>query len=97
MTMESGICSNGKDLLVIFGGKVGVGVGNATSHNEDGLEEKYQILFLQQCVNQHEVGEDIFDREKVAEEKIVLCFNDVAQIDVLIKNLERVKEKIKEE
>lgn len=93
--MESGICSNGKDLLVIFGGKVGIGVGNATFVHEDGLEEKYQTLFLQQCVNQHEVGEDIFDKEKVAEEKIVLCFDDAAQIDVLIKNLERVKEELK--
>ena len=27
--MESGICSDGKRLLVIFGGKVGVGVGVA--------------------------------------------------------------------
>ena len=41
------------------------------------------------------VGEDIFDKEEIAEEKIVLCFDDAAQIDVLIKNLERVKEKLK--
>ena len=92
--MESGICSDGKRLLVIFGGKVGIGVGNATFHHEDGLEEKYQTLFLQQCVNQHEVGEDISDKEEVTEELIELCFNDVAQIDVLIKNLERVKGKL---
>lgn len=92
--MESGICSNGKDLLVIFGGKVGIGVGNATFVHEDGLEEKYQTLFLQQCVNQHEVGEDISDKEEVTEELIELCFNDVAQVDVLIKNLERVKGKL---
>lgn len=92
--MESGICNDGKHLLVIFGGKVGVGVGNATFHHEDGLKEKYQTLFLQQCVNKHEVGEDIMGKEKVAEVKILLCFNDVAQIDVLIKNLERVKEEL---
>ena len=93
--MESGICTNGKELLVIFGGKVGIGVGNATFHHEDGIEEKYKTLFLQQCVNKHEVGEDIFDKEEVAEEQIELCFNDAAQIDVLIKNLERVKEILK--
>ena len=51
-------------------------------------------MFLQQCVNQHEVGEDISDKEEVSEELIELCFNDVAQVDVLIKNLERVKEEL---
>lgn len=93
--MESGICTDNKQILVIFGGKVGIGVGSATFHHEDGLEEEYQTVFLQQCVNKHEVGEDIFDKEKVAEVKILLCFNDVAQVDVLIKNLERVKEEIR--
>lgn len=93
--MESGICTDGKELLVIFGGKVGIGVGNATFHHEDGLEEEYQTLFLQQCVNQHEVGEDIMGKEEISEERIVLCFDDVAQVDVLIKNLERVKGELK--
>lgn len=95
--MESGICSDGKHLLVIFGGKVGVGVGVAAFCHEDGLEEKYQTVFLQQCVNKHEVGEDISDKEEVTEELIELCFNDVAQVDVLIKNLERVKQKLIEQ
>lgn len=94
--MESGICNDGKQLLVIFGGKVGIGTGNATFHHEDGLEEKYKTLFLQQCANQHEVGEDIFGKEEIAEEKIVLCFNDGAQIDVLIKSLNRVKAELQE-
>lgn len=94
--MESGICTDGKALLVIFGGKVGIGVGNITFDYEDGLEEKYRTLFLQQCVNQHEVGEDIFDKEEIAEERIILCFNNSAQIDVLIKNLNRVKAELQE-
>lgn len=92
--MESGICTDNKQILVIFGGKVGIGVGNATFHHEDGLEEKYQTLFLQQCVNQHAVGEDIMGKEEISEERIILCFNDVAQIDVLINNLDRVKRKL---
>ena len=62
--MESGICSNGKNLLVIFGGKVGIGVGNITFHHEDGLEEKYQTLFLQQCVNQHELARIYLTKKK---------------------------------
>lgn len=92
--MESGICTDNKQILVIFGGKVGIGVGSATFHHEDGLEEKYQTLFLQQCVNKYKVGEDISDKEEVGEELIELCFNDVAQVDVLIKNLERVKDEL---
>ena len=51
-------------------------------------------MFLQQCVNKHEVGEDISDKEEIAEDVIELCFNDAAQVDVLIKNLERVKGKL---
>lgn len=92
--MESGICTDNKHLLVIFGGKVGVGVGLATFCHEDGREEKYQTLFLQQLSKEYSVGEDISDKEEVSEELIELCFNDAAQVDVLIKNLERVKEKL---
>ena len=95
--MESGIYNDGKNLLVVFGGKIGVDVGVAIFCHEDGLEEKYQTVFLQQCVNKHEVGEDISDKEEIAEEVIELCFNDAAQVDVLIKNLERVKQKLIEQ
>ena len=44
---------------------------------------------------QYEVGEDIFSKEKVKDEdKLVLCFNDVKQVDVIINNLLKVKEQL---
>ena len=86
--MESGYYNDKKNLLVVFGGKIGIGTGDCSIGNE-----KYEILFFQEAEKQYEVGEDISSKEKVKDEnKLVLCFNDVKQVDVMINNLLKVKE-----
>lgn len=88
--MESGYYNDKKNLLVVFGGKIGVGAGNCSFGNE-----KYEILFFQEIAKQYEVGEDIFTKEKVKDEdKIVLCFNDAKQVDVVINKLLKVKKQL---
>ena len=88
--MESGYYNDKKNLLVVFGGKIGVGAGNCSFGNE-----KYESLFFQETEKVYEVGEDIFTKERVKNEhKLVLCFNDVKQVDVVINNLLKVKKQL---
>lgn len=88
--MESGYYNDKRNFYVVFGGKIGIGIGDCNFGNE-----KYEILFFQKTEKQYEVGEDIFSKEKVKDEnKLVLCFNDVKQVDVVINNLLKVKEQL---
>lgn len=90
--MESGIYNDGKNLFVIFGGKIGVG-GDTIAINDDC--EKYACVHFQENSGSYAIGEDVYDKEPIAEDKkIMLCFDNVASVDVVIKALERVKEKL---
>lgn len=92
--MESGICSDGKHLLVIFGGKVGVGSGTATFND---IDEKYACVHFQENSRSYTIGENVIDKEPIAEDKnIVLCFDNVASVDVVIKALEIARGKLVE-
>ena len=91
--MESGIYNDGKNLFVIFGGKIGVGGGNVTIND---FNKKYACVSFQENSGSYAIGEDVLDKEPIAEDKkIMLCFDNVASIDVVIKALEIVKEKLK--
>lgn len=91
--MESGIYSDGKNLLVVFGGKIGVGSGTATFND---IDEKYACVHFQENSGSYGIGENVIDKEPIAEDKnIMLCFDNVASVDVVIKALDRVKEKLK--
>ena len=94
--MESGFYTNDQKLLVVFGGKIGLSVGNFTVSYDNGLDDTYQILALQQCEKKHNVGENIANKEPIAEQQIVLCFNNSSQVDVLIENLKCVKSRLKD-
>ena len=88
--MESGYYNDKRNFYIVFGGKIGIGTGDCSFGNE-----KYEILFFQEVEKQYEVGEDIFSKENVKDEdKLVLCFNDVKQVDVIINNLLKVKEQL---
>ena len=90
--MESGIYNDGKNLFVIFGGKIGVGGGNVTIND---LDKKYACVHFQENSDSYAIGDDVYDKEPLAEDKkIMLCFDNVASIDVVIKALEIAKEKI---
>ena len=83
--MESGIYNDGKNLLVVFGGKIGVGSGTATFND---IDEKYACVHFQENSGSYAIGEDVYDKEPIAEDKkIVLCFDNVASIDVVINAL----------
>lgn len=83
--MESGIYNDGKNLLVVFGGKIGVGSGTATFND---IDEKYACVHFQENSRSYAIGEDVIDKEPITDDKmIVLCFNNVASIDVVIKAL----------
>lgn len=91
--MESGIYSDGKNLLVVFGGKIGVGSGTATFND---IDEKYACVHFQENSRSYGIGENVIDKEPLADDKmIMLCFDNVASVDVVIKALDRVKEKLK--
>ena len=90
--MESGIYNDGKNLLVVFGGKIGVGSGTATFND---IDEKYACVHFQENSDSYAIGDDVYDKEPLAEDKkIVLCFDNVASIDVVIKALEIAKSKL---
>lgn len=83
--MESGIYNDGKNLLVVFGGKIGVGSGTATFND---IDEKYACVHFQENSGSYAIGENVIDKEPIADDKmIVLCFNNVASVDVVIKAL----------
>ena len=90
--MESGIYNDGKNLFVIFGGKIGVGGGNVTIND---LGKKYACVHFQENSDSYAIGDDVYDKEPLAEDKkIMLCFDNVASIDVVIKTLVRAKENL---
>lgn len=90
--MESGIYNDGKNLLVVFGGKIVVGRGTVAINDDC---EKYACVHFNESVGSYAIGEDIIDKEPIAEDKnIVLCFDNVASIDVVIKALEMAKDRI---
>ena len=90
--MESGIYNDGKNLFVIFGGKIGVGSGNVTIND---LNRKFACVRFQENGDSYAFGDDVYDKEPIAEDnKIVLCFDNVASIDVVIKALEMAKDRI---
>ena len=90
--MESGFYNDGKNLIVIFGGKIGVCGGNVTI---DDIDKKYACVHFQENSDSYAIGDDVYDKEPIAEDKkIMLCFDNVASIDVVIKTLERVKENL---
>lgn len=90
--MESGIYNDGKNLFVIFGGKIGVGGGNVTIND---LNRKYACVHFQENSDSYAIGDDVYDKEPIAEDnKIMLCFDNVASIDVVIKALEMAKDRI---
>lgn len=90
--MESGIYNDGKMLFVIFGGKIGVG-GGTIAINDDC--EKYACVHFQENSNSYAIGDDVYDKEPLAEDKkIMLCFDNVASIDVVIKALEIARGKL---
>lgn len=93
--MESGFYNDGKNLLVVFGGKIGVGSGTVTFND---IDEKYACVHFQENSGSYAIGEVLYDKEPIAEDKkIVLCFDNVASIDVVIKALEIARGKLKEE
>ena len=84
--MESGFYNDGKNLLIVFGGKIGVGSGTVTIDN---INKKYACVHFRENSGSYAIGEDILDKEPIAEDNnIVLCFDNVASIDVVIKALE---------
>ena len=84
--MESGIYNDGKNLFVIFGGKIGVGGGNVT------IDKKYACVHFQENSDSYAIGDDVYDKEPLAEDKkILLCFDNVASIDVVIKALNKAR------
>lgn len=90
--MESGIYNDGKNLLVIFGGKIGCGSGNVTLNY---LDKKYACVSFQENSDSYAIGDDVYDKEPIAEDKkIMLCFDNVASIDVVIKALEVARVKL---
>ena len=90
--MESGIYNDGKNLFVIFGGKIGVG-SDTIAINDDC--KKYACVSFQENSGGFAIGEDILDKEPIAEDKkIVLCFDNVASIDIVIKVLEIARGKL---
>ena len=90
--MESGIYYDGKNLFVIFGGKIDIGGGNVTINY---LDKKYACVHFQENSDSYTIGDDVYDKEPIAEDKkIMLCFDKVASIDVVIKVLERAKENL---
>lgn len=90
--MESGFYNDGKNLLVVFGGKIGVGSGTATFND---IDKKYACVHFQENRGSYSIGDDVYDKEPIAEDKkIVLCFDNVASIDVVIKALDIAKGKL---
>ena len=90
--MESGFYNDGKNLFVVFGGKIGVSSGTATFND---IDEKYACVHFQENSRSYAIGEDIIDKEPITDDKmIVLCFDNMASVDVVIKALDRVKEKL---
>ena len=90
--MESGFYNDGKNLLIVFGGKIGVGGGTVTIDN---INKKYACVHFQENRDSYAIGDDIYDKEPIAEDKkIMLCFDNVASIDVVIKALEIAKGKL---
>ena len=87
--MESGIYNDGRNLFVIFGGKIGVGGGNVT------IDKKYACVHFQENSDSYTIGDDVYDKEPLAEDKkIMLCFDNVASIDVVINALEIARGKL---
>jgi hypothetical protein len=94
MIMESGIYNDGKNLFVIFGGKIGCGSGTVTINDDD---KKYACVHFQENSGSYAIGENLYEKEPLAEDKkIMLCFDNVASIDVVIKALEIAKGKLVE-
>lgn len=90
--MESGIYNDGKNLFVIFGGKIGIGSGTI-AFNDDC--EKYACVHFNESIGSYAIGEDILNKEPIAEDKnIVLCFDNVASIYLVIKALEIARGKL---
>lgn len=91
--MESGIYSDGKRLLLFFGGKIGVSAGTMTS--KEGCREKHTFVSFQELQDEYAVGENLLGKVPLSDDSIFLCFDDVSQVDVVIKALERAKERLK--
>lgn len=90
--MESGIYNDGKNLLVVFGGKIGVGGGTVTIND---LDKKYACVHFQENSGSYAIGDDVYDKEPLAEDKkIMLFFDDVSSVDVVIKVLEIARDKL---
>ena len=82
--MESGIYTTRKgDIHLFFGGKIGVGIA------ENELGEN--VLFLNELPIPQEIGSDAMSQEDMERNKIVFHFNNEKSIDVVIKNLLRLK------
>lgn len=90
--MESGFYNDGKNLFVVFGGKIGVGSGTATFND---IDEKYACVHFQENSRSYAIGEDVRQRPITDDKMIVLCFDNVASVDVVINALDRVKEILK--
>lgn len=83
--MESGIYITEKgNIHLFFGGKIRVGIA------ENELGEK--VLLLDELPIPQEIGSDAMSQADMERQKIVLHFDNEKSIDVVIKNLLRLKE-----
>lgn len=83
--MESGIYITEKgNIHLFFGGKIGVGIA------ENELGEK--VLLLEDLPIPQEIGSNAMSQVDMERLKIVFHFYNEKSIDVLIKNLLRLKE-----
>jgi len=90
--VESGFyASENGELIVVFGGRIILG-GSASIDNETGEVERE--LSLYEGKKQYEIGEDITEDERPAYEDfhpVRLIFRDDKSIDVLIEQLQEIK------
>lgn len=86
---ESGIYGSEQgDIFVLFGGKIGVGGGY---HKQT----RTHTLLFQELDNKYEVGTEKPELYKKEKPSVFLLFNKEEEVDVVIKALNVVKEKLK--
>lgn len=59
--------------------------------------EKHTFVSFQELQDEYAVGENLLGKVPLSDDSISLCFDDVSQVDVVIKALEVAKEKLKGE
>lgn len=83
-----------KDIIIKFGGKIGVRIGTNKNSNR-------KVLVLNQLSKNYKIGE-LTDKEKEIEKRfsknfsnIILDFPSKESINIIINNLKRIRESLK--